>query len=126
MIQTKDGPVETLEEVYTGGPECQRMAGLSKGGMSSLFPTLTHASSPSSSSSVLTKTLSSGGTKGSLLADSKSGFMDPFSTGLDLGGFMTDDADDDIPDFHARSVKSATVERQEDYVGKGTKTSALE
>lgn len=125
VVQTKDGPVETMEEVYSGGPECQRMADLSKGGMSSLFPTLTHASS-SSSSSVHTKTDSSGGTKGSLLGDSKTGFMDPFGTGLDLGGFMTDDAEEDVPDLHARSVKSATVERQDDYVGKGTKTSALE
>ncbi|XP_017292488.1 fibrinogen alpha chain [Kryptolebias marmoratus] len=115
VVQTKDGPVETVQEVISGGPECQG-TDFTKGGMSSLFPTLSHASSSSSSSSV--HTVQSGGTKGSLLGDTKSGLMNPFGTGLDLGGFMTDDTEDDVPDFHARSLKSATVERQDDYVGK--------
>lgn len=123
VVQTKDGPVETVEEGFSGGPECQGLTEFTKGGMSSLFPTLTHTSS---SSSIQTKTIQTGGTKGSLLGDRKTGFMNPFGTGLDLGGFMTDNAEDDVPDFHARSVKTSTVERQDDYVGKGTKTSALE
>ena len=41
--------------------------------------------------------------------------------GMDLGAFFREDTDDDVPDFHARSVKSAVrVERKADYVGKGT------
>lgn len=119
--------MEKVEEVIEGGPECRGATDLTKGGMSSLFPTLTHTSS-SSSSSVSTKTVQTGGTKGSILGDSKTGFGDPFGTdvGIDLGAFLTDNAEDDIPDFHARSVKSTRVERQADYIGKGTKTSDQE
>nr|XP_015801603.2 fibrinogen alpha chain [Nothobranchius furzeri] len=119
VVLTKDGPVEKTEEVMQGGPECRGMTELTKGGMSSLFPTLTHTSSSSSSSLTHTSSSSSGGAKGSLLGDSKLGFMDPFrDDGFDLGAFMPDNAEDDIPDFHARSVKSAPVQRQDDFVGK--------
>ncbi|XP_028998792.1 fibrinogen alpha chain-like [Betta splendens] len=119
IVHTKDGPVEKMEEVIEGGPECQDATTFTKGGMSSLFPTLTHTSS-SSSSSVSTKTIQSGGAKGSLLGDSKTEFGDPFGSdvGIDLGAFLTDNAEDDLPDFHARSVKSMRVERQADYIGK--------
>lgn len=119
IVHTKDGPVEKMEEVIEGGPECQSLTGLSKGELSSLFPTVTHTSSSFSHT---------GGTKGSLLGDSKTEFQNPFGSdsGFDLGAFMTDDAEDDVPDVHARSVKSAHVERQDSYVGKGTKTSVLE
>ncbi|KAM9717634.1 uncharacterized protein ACNS7B_021255 [Menidia menidia] len=115
VVHTKDGPVERVEEVTDGGPDCQ-VTDLTKGGMGSLFPSLSHTSSSSSSSlSSSSKTVHSDGTKGSLLGDFKSGF-NPF--GGDLGAFMTDNADDDVPDFHARSVKTARVERQDDFVGK--------
>lgn len=114
IVHTKDGPVERVEEVG-GGPEC---GGLTKGDMSSLFPAFTGSSSSSSSSS----SFHSGGTKG-ILADTKSGF-NPF--GADFGAFMTDNAEDDVPDFHARSVKSTVVERQDGFVGTGTKTADLE
>lgn len=119
MVHTKDGPVERVEEVIDGGPECQAATAFTKGGMSSLFPTLTHASS---SSSVSTKTVQS--RKGSLTGDTKTGFPDPFGgdVGMDLGAFLTDNAEDDVPDFQARSVKSTRVERRADYVGKGTET----
>uniref|UniRef100_A0A3B5LDH1 Fibrinogen alpha/beta/gamma chain coiled coil domain-containing protein n=1 Tax=Xiphophorus couchianus TaxID=32473 RepID=A0A3B5LDH1_9TELE len=123
VVHTKDGPVEQVEEVG-GGPGCDGMGGLTKGGMGSLFPTLTGSSSSSSfSSSSSSLSFHSGGSKGSILADSKSG-LDPF--GADFGAFMTDNAEDDIPDFHARSVKSTVVERQADFVGTGTKTTELE
>ncbi|XP_016535172.1 fibrinogen alpha chain isoform X2 [Poecilia formosa] len=105
VIQTENGPVERVEQVG-GGPECDTLGGFTKGGMGSLFPTLTGSSSSSS--------FHSGGSKGSILADSKSG-LDPF--GADFGAFMTDNVEDDIPDFHARSVKSTVVERQADFVG---------
>uniref|UniRef100_A0A3B4YK06 Fibrinogen alpha chain n=1 Tax=Seriola lalandi dorsalis TaxID=1841481 RepID=A0A3B4YK06_SERLL len=125
IVHTKEGPVERTEEVMEGGPECQAMADNSRGGMSSLFPSLGHASSSSStsssSSSTLTsKTVHTGGTKGSITGVSKGGFGDPFGTGFgfDLGPFHTAAAEDDIPDFHARSVKSTRFERQADYVGK--------
>ena len=125
IVHTKDGPVERVEQVMEGGPECQTMTDLSKGGMSSFFPSLSHASAASSSSSSSssvssgTKTVQLGGTKG---------ISDPFNTdvGFDLGAFMTDRAEDDLPDFHARSVKSTRVERQADYIGKGTETSGQE
>ncbi|XP_056225453.1 fibrinogen alpha chain [Seriola aureovittata] len=125
IVHTKEGPVERTEEVMEGGPECQAMADNSRGGMSSLFPSLGHASSSSStsssSSSTLTsKTVHTGGTKGSITGVSKGGFGDPFGAGFgfDLGPFHTAAAEDDIPDFHARSVKSTRFERQADYVGK--------
>lgn len=101
-----------------GGPECEGVGGFTKGEMGSLFPTFGGSSSSSSFSAI-----HSGGTKGSLLADSKSG-LDPF--GADFGAFLTDNSDDDVPDFHARSVKSKVVERQQDFVGTGTKTGNLE
>ncbi|XP_072232892.1 fibrinogen alpha chain isoform X2 [Leuresthes tenuis] len=120
VVHTKDGPVEKVEEVIDGGPECQAMTDASKGGMSSLFPSLSHTLSSSSSSSSSSKSFHSGGTKGSLLGDFKSGPMQPFGAevGFDLGAFMTDNAEDDLPDFHARSVKSTRVDRQADFVGK--------
>uniref|UniRef100_A0A3P8V297 Fibrinogen alpha chain n=1 Tax=Cynoglossus semilaevis TaxID=244447 RepID=A0A3P8V297_CYNSE len=118
VVHTKDGPVERTEEVIEGGPQCQALADFTKGG--SLPSTFSHTSSSSSST---TKTIHSGGTKGSLTTDSNTGFGD---VGFDLGGFMTDDPEDDIPDFHARSVKSTRVERQASYVGKGTETSDVE
>ncbi|KAK5893106.1 hypothetical protein CgunFtcFv8_006010 [Champsocephalus gunnari] len=115
VVQTKDGPVERVEEVMEGGPECQSMTDFSQGGSSSLFPSLSHTSSSSSSSSFSSssKIVHASGTKGSLL-DTKTGF----DFGADLGGFMTDLADDDVPDFHARSVKSVRTEREAGYIGK--------
>nr|XP_020477878.1 fibrinogen alpha chain [Monopterus albus] len=124
VLHTKEGPVEKVEEVIGGGPECQGMADLNRGDISALFPTLSHTSSSSSfsssSSSVSTKTVHDSGAKGSLTGDSKTGFTDTFGSevGIDLGAFLTDTADDDVPDFHARSVKSTRVERQADYIGK--------
>ncbi|XP_061566057.1 fibrinogen alpha chain [Cololabis saira] len=116
VVHTKEGPVEKVQEVIEGGPECQAMADASKGGLSSLFPSLSHASSSSSSShSSSMRTVHTDGAKGSLLGNYKGGFMDPF--GSDLGAFRTDNADDDVPDFHARSVKSVRVERQDGYIG---------
>lgn len=114
VTMTQGGPVEKVEQL--SGPQCQG------GGMSSFFPTLSQTSSSSSSS--VTKTVQSSGTKGSLFGDAKTGFVNPF--GSDLGAFMTSDAEDDLPDIHARSVKTARVERQADYIGQGTKTSDLE
>lgn len=103
--------MEKVEEVYEGGPGCQALGDSSKGGMGAFFPTLTHT----------------GGAKGSILGNTKTGFGDPFAAeGLDLGGFLTDNGEDDVPDFHARSVKSGRVERQADYIGKGTETSDVE
>lgn len=121
VVHTKDGPVERTEEVMEGGPECQAAADHTKGGLGAFFPTLTHTSSSSSSSY-------SGDAKGSLLGGTKTGFGDPFAggAGFDLGAFMTDNAEDDQPDFHARSVKSTRIERQADFVGTGTGTSDLE
>ncbi|XP_015226361.1 PREDICTED: fibrinogen alpha chain-like [Cyprinodon variegatus] len=107
IIQTPNGPVERVEEVGSG-PECEGVGGFTKGEMGSLFPSFAGSSSSSFSA------IHSGGTKGSLLADSKSG-LDPF--GADFGAFLTDNSDDDVPDFHARSVKSTVVERQQDFVG---------
>ncbi|KAK7909496.1 hypothetical protein WMY93_014180 [Mugilogobius chulae] len=96
VVNTDDGPVQRMEEYMDGGPECQSFT---KGGMGSLFPSLTSG----------TKTVH-------FTSSSKGSVVDP--AGLDLGAFLTDNAEDDLPDFHARSVKSARVERQADYVGK--------
>ncbi|XP_032374918.1 fibrinogen alpha chain isoform X2 [Etheostoma spectabile] len=121
VVHTKNGPVEKVEEVFEGGPECSAMTDLTKGGMGALFPSLGHtsSSSSSSSSSSVTKTVHAGGAKGSLL-DTKTDFGNPFGadTGLDMGLFDTGAAEDDLPDIHARSVKSVVTERRADYVGK--------
>ncbi|KAE8279500.1 Fibrinogen alpha chain Fibrinopeptide A Fibrinogen alpha chain Precursor [Larimichthys crocea] len=98
---TPDGPEERVEQM--SGSECQNQ----------FFPSLGQGSSSSSSSS-FTKTTYTSDTKGSLFGDTK-GFGDPFSS--DLGRFTATDADDDLPDIHARSVKTARVERQADYIG---------
>lgn len=101
IVLVPSGPEERIEEVFEG-PECQNLAEPSKGGANPFFPTFT------------------GGAKGSILGDTK-GFG-----GMDLGAFVTGDVEDDVPDIHARSVKTTRVERQADFVGKGTKISDLE
>uniref|UniRef100_A0A3P9LK56 Fibrinogen alpha chain n=1 Tax=Oryzias latipes TaxID=8090 RepID=A0A3P9LK56_ORYLA len=108
VVQTKSGPVERYETVTEGGPECQGGADLTKGGLTSLFPSLSHTSS-----SMSTKSGFSSGAKGGLLGNPFEGDL-----GSDLGAFMTDNAEDDLPDFHARSLGSTVVNRQADYVGK--------
>uniref|UniRef100_A0A8C7XXP9 Fibrinogen alpha chain n=1 Tax=Oryzias sinensis TaxID=183150 RepID=A0A8C7XXP9_9TELE len=108
VVQTKSGPVERYETVTEGGPECQGGADLTKGGMTALFPSLSHTSS-----SMSTKSGFSSGAKGGLLGNPFEGDL-----GSDLGAFMTDNAEDDLPDFHARSLGSTVVNRQADYVGK--------
>lgn len=117
VVDSGDGPVQKMEEYVEGGPECQAIG---KGGMGALFPSFTGTG---------TKTVHyASSTKGSL-ADSKTSFsVDPFGgdPGMDLGAFLTDNAEDDVPDFHARSVKSGRVERQADYVGKGTTAAETE
>lgn len=128
VVHTRDGPVERTEEVISGGPDCQIATDFTKGGMSSLFPSLSHASSSSSTGSTKTvhvSSSSSSSTKGSITGNTKTGPGDTFDSdvGFDLGAFLTDNTEDDVPDFHARSVKSASrVERQADFVGKGTET----
>lgn len=98
-----------MEVVMEGGPECQSMAGNSE--MGAFFPSF-----------------QGGGTKGSIMGDTKTMFGNPFGTdsGFDLGGFKRDIVEDDVPDFSARSVKSTRLARKADFVGKGTETSDLE
>ncbi|XP_051920180.1 fibrinogen alpha chain-like [Hippocampus zosterae] len=96
---TPDGPVEKQEETLQGGPEC------------SFFSSLSHVPS-------YIKTTHVGGVKGSQL-DTKLDSPQPFAgVGYDLGKFFSDNADDDVPAVHARSVQSAQVDRQSDYTGK--------
>uniref|UniRef100_G3Q4A9 Fibrinogen alpha chain n=1 Tax=Gasterosteus aculeatus TaxID=69293 RepID=G3Q4A9_GASAC len=107
VVHTKDGPVEKMVQVMEGGPGCEAMTDVTKGGMGP-FPGFT--------SSFSTKTTAhSGGTKGSLL-DTGFDLTNPF--GDDLGLFKTSNVDDDLPDFQARSVKSTRLERHADHVGK--------
>uniref|UniRef100_H3C7P2 Fibrinogen alpha chain n=1 Tax=Tetraodon nigroviridis TaxID=99883 RepID=H3C7P2_TETNG len=101
LVQTAKGPIKEEEEVMKGGPECQTFRDLSKGELTSLFPTLT-------------LTIHTGGTKQSQLGVSEPGLVNPF----DLGAFMMANAEDDVPDLQARSVKTTRVERKADYVGK--------
>lgn len=111
VVQTPSGPVEKTEEVLEGGPECQVMTDLTKGGASAFFPSLRQT----------------GGTKGGIMGDSKSTFVNLFNTeSLDLGPFMTGNVDDDVPDLQARSMDTVRVERKADFVGKGTQTSETE
>ncbi|XP_034021068.1 fibrinogen alpha chain [Thalassophryne amazonica] len=111
IIHTDHGPVEKVEEVIEGGPECQDVD-FSKTGMGTIFPLGGQSSSTSSSSS--TKTVHYSDTKGSITEDTKSGLGNPF----DLGGFFSDAVEDDVPDAQARGTKSVRVERQVNYVGK--------
>lgn len=85
-----------------GGPGCQIVAGPSNGGMSTFFP------------------INTGGAKGGIMGHTKS------FGGMDLGAFMTGDVEEDLPDIHARSLKTTRVERRADFVGTGTETSDLE
>lgn len=115
---TEDGPVEKVVETIEGGPACQVVSG-SKGGLDTIFPSLSHASSN-------IKTTHVGGVKGSQL-DTKSDSSQPFSgVGFDVGKFFSDNAEDDVPAAHARSMHSAQVERQSDYTGKGIAPSIVE
>lgn len=108
IVMTAAGPEERTEVVMEGGPECQSMADKSE--MGALFPTF-----------------QGGGTKGSILVDTKTVFGNPFGdSGFDLGGFKRDVVEDDVPDFRARSVKSTRLARKADFVGKGTETSDLD
>ncbi|KAI5616130.1 fibrinogen alpha chain precursor [Silurus asotus] len=70
-----------------------------------------------SSSSSSSKSITSGGTKGFLL-DRKSitATSSPFDGGEDLGAFFGGDIEDDVPDLHARSLKSRD-ERKADFIG---------
>lgn len=117
-VHTKDGPVERREEVIEGGPECKTMPELTSGGLKTIFPSVSHVSTSHST----------GGTKGSLFTHSKFGFGDPFASdlGFDHGAFAKSYVDDDVPDFHARSVKTTHVERTADFTGTGTKGSPVE
>ncbi|KAM8898160.1 fibrinogen alpha chain [Spinachia spinachia] len=116
VVHTKDGPVEKMVQLMEGGPGCEAMTDVTKGGMDSFSPGFTSSSSSSSSSSFSTKTTShSGGTKGSLL-DIESDLTNPF--GDDLGLFKMSDVGDDLPDIQARSLKSTRTERQAGHVGK--------
>ncbi|KAM8881888.1 fibrinogen alpha chain [Synchiropus picturatus] len=101
VIQTKSGPEEKVEEVIEGGPECQ-LIDFNKGAP---FPAITQTHT--------TKTVSHSSSKGTVIDDPFGAHM-----GLDLGKFLTGTVEDDVPDVHARSVKSIHVKRQADYVGK--------
>ncbi|XP_054609345.1 fibrinogen alpha chain [Dunckerocampus dactyliophorus] len=106
MVMTKGGPVEKIEETSEDNPACQGGSD-TKGGLNSFG----HASST-------IKIVNTGGVKGSHL-DTKTGFTDLFpEVGFDLGKFFSGHTDDDVPDVHARGVKTTHVERQSDYTGK--------
>ncbi|XP_076019059.1 uncharacterized protein LOC143010568 isoform X1 [Genypterus blacodes] len=115
ITHTKNGPVETTEEVMVGGPECQTMTHLTRGELSGFFPSHTSSSSSSSSSTSSITTKSVDSTKGGV---SKTMISDFGGVGFDLGLLRTDDAEEDTPDVHARGVKSTRVEREAHYVGK--------
>lgn len=73
----------------------------------------------SSSSSSSSKSLVTGGTKG--FSDTKS-ITSPSATGEfgdDIGAFFVADIEDDVPDLHARSLKSRD-DRKADFTGGGT------
>lgn len=102
VTHTATGPKETREEVIEGGPECRAILESSRGGMGTFFPSLGGG-----------LTSLTGGAKGSLM-DSKTGFGD-----FDLGTFGMGAVEEDLPDVHARSIKSSSVV-QSDHAGKGT------
>ncbi|XP_062311884.1 fibrinogen alpha chain [Osmerus eperlanus] len=97
---SKGGGSEVREEVTSSQGGCEISGGGKVDLASFLRPPLSGSKGP---------TDTKGGT---LLDNTKMG-------GMDLGAFFRDDTDDDVPDFHARSVKSAArVQRKADYVGK--------
>lgn len=75
----------------------------------------TSSSSSSSSTSSSSKTILSDGTKTS----TKTTFSSDIDFGDDLGAFMRGDVEEDLPDIHARSLKSRD-ERKAGFVGEGT------
>lgn len=72
-------------------------------------------STSTSSSSSSTKTVLADGTKTS----TKTTFSSDIDFGDDLGAFMRGDVEEDLPDIHARSLKSRD-ERKDGFVGEGT------
>lgn len=80
----------------------------------------TSFTSSSSSSSSSSKSVITGGNKG-FLSNTKTiiSTSAPGNTGDDLGAFFGDEIEDDVPDIHARSLKSRD-ERKADFIGGGT------
>lgn len=78
---------------------------------------VTSSFSSSSSSSSTSKSILTGGTKG-FHSDTKT-VLAPSSHGFDLGDFIGGEIDDDVPDLHARSLKSSD-DRKDDLIGLGT------
>ncbi|XP_072513506.1 fibrinogen alpha chain-like [Salminus brasiliensis] len=74
------------------------------------------SSSSSSSFSSSSKIISSGGSKG-FVSNTKTFLSTSSPFGDDLGAFMHADVEDDLPDIHARSVKSRD-ERKDGFVGR--------
>ncbi|XP_030631846.1 fibrinogen alpha chain [Chanos chanos] len=83
------------------------------GGSSSKMST---SSSSSSSTFSSHSSKSSGSSKGTL-SDSKTTFFGGPLLGDDLGGFLRGEVEEDLPDIHARSVKTSRTERRSGYVG---------
>uniref|UniRef100_A0A3B1JTK1 Fibrinogen alpha chain n=1 Tax=Astyanax mexicanus TaxID=7994 RepID=A0A3B1JTK1_ASTMX len=141
VTHTKDGLQEKYETVSSGGPGCDNLQklGLSErdsksittfsrgdadlgdfggdffkqlgtGGSSS---SSTFSSSSSSSSS--SKTILTGGSKG-FVSNTKTVLSTSSPFGDDLGAFLNADVEDDLPDIHARSLKSRD-ERKDGFVG---------
>ncbi|KAG9259403.1 fibrinogen alpha chain-like [Astyanax mexicanus] len=80
---------------------------------SSSFSSSTFSSSSSSSSS--SKTILTGGSKG-FVSNTKTVLSTSSPFGDDLGAFLNADVEDDLPDIHARSLKSRD-ERKDGFVG---------
>ncbi|KAK3511098.1 hypothetical protein QTP70_030302 [Hemibagrus guttatus] len=70
--------------------------------------------SSSSSSSSTSKSILTGGSKG-FHSDTKT-IVAPSSDSFDLGKFLDGEIDDDVPDLHARSLKSRD-DRKADFIG---------
>jgi len=133
VTHTKDGPVEKTE-VTSSGPGCDDLVKLGGSDSEKSITSLTHGTSDLggfgedffkglgtntqklSSSSTSTKTVVSDGTKSFSKTTLSS---DPFFDGDDFGAFMRGDVEEDLPDIHARSLKSKD-ERKDGFVGGGT------
>ncbi|XP_016432191.1 fibrinogen alpha chain-like [Sinocyclocheilus rhinocerous] len=127
ITHTKEGPVEKIE-VSASGPGCEDLGKL--GGDEKSITTLSHGTDDLggfgggfftglgtdtqrlSSSSTSSKTVVSDGSK----SYSKTTLSSDPNFGDDFGAFMRGDVEEDLPDIHARSVKSRD-ERKAAFVG---------
>ncbi|KAJ8269527.1 hypothetical protein COCON_G00121340 [Conger conger] len=125
IVQTKDGPVETMEVVRS--PECEGLEGIGdkEGAGTVLIPNFGNFfDEPGKDTSITTLNHGGGGTDFFKFSSSSSSSTKTTKSGsskdifADFTGFTGGAVEEDRPNIHARSLKSPSEAMQSDYVGK--------